>query len=215
MNKKPYILLADDHAIIRRGLRVLLESFPVRSDLVECDSVRNIMQVLPQHPFTHLILDMQLQDGNVIDVLPEIVRSWPGIPVLIYTMSSEEIFGSRMLQLGASGFLSKQSSEQEVMRALDLFFSGRRYVSEELQDQLNDNQFKKTQQDNPIFHLSDRELSVLNYLLKGESVKEISGRLDLKATTVATYKARIFDKLNVQNVIELRDIAALYHYNKS
>jgi len=211
----PFLLLADDHVIIRRGLRVLIDSRFSRSTMQECDSVKEVMNVLAKYPFTHLILDMQLADGNIIEVLPEIKKVYPDIPVLIYTMSSEEIFGQRILQLGAAGFLSKQSNEQEVIKALDIFLSGKKYISSELQDILNENQFRKTKAENPIMNLSDRELSVLNYLLKGYSVKDISSKLDLKATTVATYKARIFDKLNVTNIIELRNITDLYQFKNS
>ena len=214
-NSSPYILLADDHVIIRRGLKVLLDTNFVESRIEECDSVKDLMQLIETHPFTHLILDLQLIDGNVMDVIQDIKKKFKKLPILIYSMSSEEIFGTRTLQFGADSFLSKQSNEEEVIKALNLFLNGKQYISQELQDFLANQLNKKTKTQNPFMDLSDREILVLNYLLSGETVKDISTRLDLKATTVATYKARIFDKLNVTNILELGNMAKLYRYNKS
>lgn len=207
------ILLADDHVIIRRGLKVLLDNYFNREPFIEADTTKEVMNQLAKYPVTHMILDMQLQDGNVMEILPAIKQLYPDIPILIYTMSSEDIFGSKLLQMGALGFLSKQSDETEVVKALDLFFRGQPYVSHNLSDFVNDH--RKTQKQNPLHNLSERELSVLSCLLKGESVKEISQRMDLKATTVATYKARIFEKLNVNNIIDLQSVAELHQYKSS
>lgn len=206
------ILLADDHVIIRRGMKVLMDNFFRQEQILEADTTQQILTILKENPITHMILDMQLQDANVIEILPQLKALYPTIPILIYTMSSEDIFGSRMLQLGATGFLSKQSDEQEVFKALDLFFQGKPYISNHLQEIMN--QSKQTHS-NPLMSLSERELSVLNRLLKGETVKEISNQLDLKATTVATYKARIFEKLSVSNIIDLRNMVELYQFKSS
>lgn len=207
MTANKLILLADDHVIIRRGMKVLMDNFFKREQIIEADSTQQILRTMQEKPVTHMILDMQLQDANVIEILPQLKALYPTIPILIYTMSSEDLFGSRMLQMGASGFLSKQSDEQEVVKALDLFFRGRPYVSNHLQEVMNDS---KQKQSNPLLSLSEREMSVLHRLLKGETVKEISNQLDLKATTVATYKARIFEKLSVSNIMDLRNVTELY-----
>ena len=201
------ILLADDHVIIRRGMKVLMDNFFQREQIIEADNTQLILSILKENPVTHMILDMQLQDANVIEILPQLRSLYPNIPILIYTMSSEDIFGIRMMQLGATGFLSKQSDEQEVVKALTFFFQGRKYVSAHLRQIMGDDSHK---QNNPLLSLSERELSVLNRLLKGETVKEISNQLDLKATTIATYKARIYEKLSVSNVMDLRNVTELY-----
>jgi two-component system, NarL family, invasion response regulator UvrY len=203
------ILLADDHVIIRRGLKLLLDNYFNREPLIEAESTKEILQQLEKHPITHMILDMQLQDGNVMEILPTIKKLYPGIHILIYTMGSEDIFGVKMLKMGAASFLSKQSDEEEVIKALNLFLTGRPYISNNLKDILSD---AKSQNDNPIQMLSERELSVLGRLLKGETVKEISSQLALKPTTVATYKARIFEKLGVNNIIDLNNIVDLNNF---
>lgn len=212
MIQNKLILLADDHVIIRRGMKVLMDNFFRREQILEADTTQQILTILKENPITHMILDMQLQDANVIEILPQVKALYPSTPILIYTMSSEDIFGGRMLQLGATGFLSKQSDEQEVVKALDLFFQGRPYISNHLQEVMN---HSKQTHSNPLLSLSERELSVLNRLLKGETVKEISNQLDLKATTVATYKARIFEKLSVSNIIDLRNVVELYQPKSS
>lgn len=206
------ILLADDHVIIRRGLKYLLDANFSGNTLVETDTVKDLLKQLQTREFSHLILDMQLQDANILEVFGKIKLLQPTASVLIYSMSPEETFGRRMLQLGADGFLSKQSSEEEVIRALRLFFSGRKYISPVLHDFMIEHSFKKSIAENPIETLSERELNVLEYLLKGQGVKEIAVQLELKATTVATYKARIFDKLSVSNIIDLKELTTLYQF---
>lgn len=202
--------MADDHAIIRRGLKFILDANFAGNTLKETDTAKELISLLETHTFSHLILDMQLQDANILEIFSRFKVLQPNAAILIYTMSPEDVFGRRMMQLGADGFLSKQSSEEEVIKALHIFFSGRKYISPELQDLMTEHSFKRAGSDNPLDSLSERELSVLEYLLKGQGVKEIAGHMDLKATTVATYKARIFDKLGVSNVIDLKSVTSLY-----
>jgi two-component system invasion response regulator UvrY len=206
------LLIADDHAIIRRGLKFLLEMHFRQMTIFETESNRGVLEILEKHPVTHLILDMHLQDANAIEIFSNIRSKYPQLHILVYTMSTEEIFGKRMLQFGADGFLNKQSSEPEVIRALEIFLRGKKYVSESLQDQLDMEQVNKGAPHNPFLQLSERETEVLIYLLKGSSVKDIAEHLDLKSNTVATFKARLFDKIGVSNLIDLQNMARMYHF---
>lgn len=208
------ILIADDHTIIRKGIKSLLDSEFSITNVFETESCKKIMDLLEARPFTHLILDMQLLDGNIMGYLQEIRSKFPSIQILIYSMSPEEIFGRRMLQLGADSYLSKQSPESEIIKALSLFLTNKKYISTSLQEQLDKDKKNRSREGmfNPLNELSDRETLVLAYLLKGEGVKEISNRLDVKPNTVATFKARLFNKLGVTNVIDLRNIAHLYNF---
>ncbi len=203
------LLIADDHVIIRRGLKFLLETHFGKIKITETDSTKGIQSTLKHTAFTHLILDMQLTDGNILEIFGEIHQKYPTLPVMIYSMSPEDIFGKRMLQLGAAGYLNKQCSEDEVIRAMELFFSGRKYISQNLTNQLSNENSKK--KENPFENLSEREMEVLLLLLQGKGVKEIASRLDLKSNTVATFKARIFDKIGVNNIIDLQNSARLYN----
>ena len=209
------VLIADDHSIIRRGLRYLLETYFSGLLITETESITQLKSLLADNQFTHLILDMQLKDGNIIEVFQQVRNQYPGLRIIIYTTSPEEIFGRRMLQLGADGFLSKQSAEDEVVRALKMFFDGHNYISHFVEKQLKDNRSRNFTDFNPFSELSEREIAVLNYLLKGESVKDISNQLQLKSSTVATYKARIFDKLGVSNTMDIRNLADLHNYHTS
>ncbi len=213
--ENPLILIADDHVIIRRGLRLLIETHFGKHSISEVDSLSSLEVLLKTQPFTHLLLDMQLQDGNILQMLSQIRETYPAIRILIYTMSPEEIFGKRVMQLGANGFLSKQSTEDEVINAIGMFFNNRNYMSPQLQEIISADHFSKNNVTNPIKTLSDREALVFNYLLKGEGLKEIAAKLDIKSNTVATFKARIFDKLGVSNLIDLRNLAEMYNYTTS
>lgn len=207
------ILLADDHAIIRLGMKFLLDSQFNNSAVDEVEDCRGLLEMLRKKIYSHLILDLQLQDCNVINIFSGIRREFPDLHILIYTMSPEEIFGKRLLQMGASGFLSKQSHETEVNKALRIFLLGRRYVSDILKEQIRRESESAAKGQNPFIDLSDREMAVAHNLLQGKGVKEIAGELNLKSTTVATYKARIFDKMGVNNMSELHSVARMYQFH--
>lgn len=208
----PVVLIADDHVIIRRGLKFLLNSHFGELPIQETETTQGLLKLMGEHTFTHLILDMQLQDGNVMEVFSDLRKKYPDVQILIYTMSPEEVFGKRMLHLGANSFLNKQSNEPEVIRALHLFFKNKKYVSPQLQDMLSNEQSKKGDHTNPFLHLSDRETEVLMHLLKGAAVKDIAQHFDVKSNTIATFKARIFDKIGVSNIIDLQNAARIYNF---
>jgi DNA-binding NarL/FixJ family response regulator len=127
-------------------------------------------------------------------------------------MAPVEIFGKRLINMGVSGFLSKQENETEVVKALQLILQRRQYLSPAMQELLNQKKQPSNNPNNPFDDLSEREISVANYLLKGYRVKEISNMLDIKLSTVATYKARIFEKLGVTNKMDMKRLAEIYHF---
>lgn len=205
------ILLADDHVIIRRGLRTLIDNNFGRSQWTEVDRTDDVLNELKKKSYTHAVLDMQLLDTNLLEVLPDIRRANPDLPLMIYTMCSEDLYAPRMLKLGVQAFLSKQLSEESVINAFGRFFQNKCYFSEHI---LYDAYADKMKSVNPIDELSEREFAVLQYLVKGVSVKEICGILDLKTTTVATYKARIFEKTGAASVVDLVRLMDLYSNEK-
>lgn len=213
MSLKRKILLADDHVIIRRGLKVLIDNYFGESEWIETDNTKNLIELLKTNNFTHLVFDMQLYDNNIINILAQVKELKPKIPILIYTMSSEDIFGPRAHNFGVNAFVSKQSSEEEVIKAFHQFLDNKLYFSEHLLDLLD--LLNNQNNNNPLNSLSEREFAVLGYLLKGDSIKDISDKLDLKPTTIATYKGRIFDKLRVNNIIDLRNVADVYNYKSN
>ena len=168
----PEVLLVDDHAIIRRGMKFILDSNFGGCHVDEAEDCKGLLEKLSRKHYTHLILDLQLPDCNVINVFSSICRQHPNLLILIYTMSPEETFGKRLLQMGAMGFLSKQSNEEEVIKALNLFLLGRKYISSKIQEILLRETQKTDAMQNPFEVLSDREMAVVNSLLMGMGVKE-------------------------------------------
>lgn len=204
------MLISDDHVIIRRGLRNLLQDqLGVRS-IREAGSLAELLRQLGEASPDLLILDLQLGDGHSLDVLERLCAEHPAMRILVYSMSPEHIYGPRVLAMGGSGFLSKQTSEEEVLRALRRVMQGREYRSHELELARDGRTSDRT---DPFQDLSDRELLVMNALLQGLAVKDIAEQLDLRPTTVATYKARLFDKLGVSNLLDLQRLAQLHGYH--
>jgi two-component system invasion response regulator UvrY len=201
----PEVLIADDHVIVRRGLRNLLHEHVRPSSIQEVTSCADLMQHLRRDEPDLLILDLQLSDGNAMDVLESIRKEHPSVRILVHTMSPEWIYAQRVLDLGGSGFVNKQANEEEVLKAILLILRGKAYRSHELQMRMLETEhIRDADGVNPFKALSDRELSVMHELLAGRGVKEVAGRLGLQPTTVATYKARLFDKLAVGNILELQ-----------
>lgn len=205
------MLITDDHAVIRTGLKYLMARHYPEVILGEADACSTLNIKLQQETYTHLILDMQLGDCNSMDLIPGIIAQYPELNIMIYTMSPEAIYGKRLVQMGVMGFLSKEEEEETLVQALTLFLHGQPYLSEELTQSLGAEQKRNSASTNPFDDLSDRELMVLRFLLQGHRVKEISNRLDLKMSTVATYKVRIFEKLNVNNLADMQRLADVYH----
>jgi len=200
------LLVVDDHVIIRRGLKFFLEShFGIRS-FHEADTCIAVREMALAFDVSHIILDLQLHDGNSVEIISDLLEQHPLLRILVYTMSPEEVFKTRLLKMGVAGFLNKQADEQTVVSIMTDFFTGK------LQNSDYDRDDKENK--DPFNILSERELTVMTYLLKGEGIKEISGRLNLKSSTVATFKARIFNKLSINNIIDLKNLVELYRGKK-
>lgn len=204
------VLITDDHAVIRTGLKFLIQSNFENISIGEADSYQKLVDELHHKNYTHLIADLQLGDANFVEHFATITHQFPALFTLIYSMSPEQIFAKRLTAQGALGFLSKQSNEEEIVRALGLFFAGRNYVSRTQQELDKFNFKEKEKTANPFEELSEREMAVAYYIISGLRVKEIAVKLDLGITTVATYKARIFEKLGINNNMDLKNLANLH-----
>lgn len=207
----PHILIADDHAVIRTGMKYLLARHFHDVETSEADACSTLTTTLRKGNYSHLILDMQLGDCNSMELIPQILEQYPQLHILVYTMSPEPIYGKRLIQMGVLGFLSKQEQEETLIKALKLFLQGHPYLSEELKKIMEQDQGRTAASTSPFDQLSEREMMVLRLLLQGLRVKEISNHLDLKMSTVATYKVRIFEKLNINNLADMHRLADVYH----
>lgn len=208
MSKK--VLLADDHGVLRLGLRILVNNLLSDCFIEESDTVERTLALFRTHQFDYAIVDVQLQDGNMIDVLADLVMLSPQTGILVYSVHNEEVIAPKIFRFGARGFLSKMEETAEVSVALQRLFSGEEYVSRRLSEKFGSNP-NGLKSENPLSLLSPREFSVFYHLIRGETVKEISSRFALSPNTITTLKGRIYEKLHVANLIELKELADLYY----
>jgi two-component system, NarL family, invasion response regulator UvrY len=198
------ILIADDHAIVREGLKQILSGQPDLSVTAEAESGYEAIRQLEAQAIDLVILDINLGDQSGLDVLKQIKQQWPNLPVLILTMHSEKQYATRMLKAGAAGFLNKGSVSEELLAALRKIAKGGRYITESLAEQLVMDIGQKS--DIPHERLSDREFEVFRLIAAGHKNKDIAAELFLSEKTVSTYQSRILEKMNLVNR------SAIIHY---
>jgi DNA-binding NarL/FixJ family response regulator len=209
-----HILLADDHAIVRRGLHYMLSANIPHVVIAEVGTCEALEKLLAERDFDLVLLDHVLPDGNTIDRLPQLFIQHPGMKVLMYSMSVEEVYAERAVSLGAMGFVSKAENEVELLRAVRMVLRGKEYRSERQKHRELDRGIVMGTGD-PFLQLSQRELSVMDHLLRGRTVGEIAALLGVGNSTSATYKARLFNKLGVSNLLELQRKADSHGYRIS
>ncbi len=199
----PKILIADDHSMIRKGLKLNIQLNMGYTDIEEVATCSDLMKELVKKKYTHLILDIILSDGSTLEVIPNIRRVYPDLHILVFSMQPAEIYGEALKQYGIKHYLPKSVGDEEIVHTLQKFL-------------LNEAPVRRTNiqhQDNPFTTLAPRELEVLHYILKGNGTKEIAETLNLKMNTVSTIKTRIYDKTNAGNIKELMELATLYNVN--
>jgi len=199
------VLLADDHQIVRQGLRWILEEVMESFELKEASTLAGLLKLVASERFDFIVLDAQFPDGNGIQVIPEIKNIQPEVKILVFTSFREEEHALRFLEKGADGFLSKESSEEQIKSAIEeILLHG--YYHSPLADHLLKLSSRNPALSNPLSVLSQRELEVAKLLAKGLGNLEISSALDLKQNTVSTFKRRIMDKLGLSSLVELIDL---------
>ena len=195
------ILIADDHAVVRKGLEQLLaEEFP-QAEFRGAATISETLEALRQRRWDILILDLFMPGGNGLAVLQEVRRNHPRLPVLVLSSAPEEQLGVRVLRAGASGYLDKQSAVEHLVQAARKVLDGGKYVSATLAELLAAEAGRGGQ---PLHEkLSEREFQVLHLVVMGRSLKEIAADLSLSVKTVRTFHARLLAKLHLQSDVEL------------
>ncbi len=198
------VLIADDHAVVRTGIKFLLKGLDPKIEVTLADDFPETLSKVKQHSFDLIILDINIPGGNNIGMMETIRFHNPDVPILIFTSYSESVYGLAYLQAGANGFLSKDAPEKEFLTALNCIESGKKYFSNSLQETMLNSLINKGSLDlNPLSKLSKREMDVANLLVKGHSTAEIGNILNLQLSTISTFKARVFAKMEVSNLVEL------------
>lgn len=196
------ILIADDHSIVRRGLQQIIATRPGWSATAEAATADEVFSVLRTQAVDVLVLDVSLGHRSGIDLLQQIRLEFPSLGVLMLSMHPEEHYAIRSLRAGASGYIEKDSSPDQLLQAIERVASGRTYVSEAVADQLATHVVRGPS-GQPHDQLSAREFEVFRLIASGKTLTEIAEALFLSVKTVSTYRSRILDKTGFHSNAEL------------
>jgi len=200
------ILIADDHAVVRAGLRQFLEDSGRVAEVAEAATGQQTLDLLRTKRFDLLILDINMPDRGGLDILRNVRTSFPDTRVLIVSGFPERQYAVNVLRAGASGYLSKESAPEELIKAVQLVLSGHRYVSNQLAEQLVTD--LDGNPDAPMHaSLSEREFQIFTKLAMGRSVSEIARELHLSVKTISTYRTRVLEKMSLRSNAEIASYA--------
>jgi len=199
------ILIADDHAIVRRGLKQILAEESGMTVAGEAQNAQEVLDLVRKQAWDVVVLDIAMPGRGGLDVLKEIKPEYPQLPVLILSMHPEDQYAIRALKAGAAGYLTKESAPEELVKAIRKVLAGGKYVSASLAEKLA-LALEADDQKPPHETLSDREYQVMCLIASGKTVGEIADELSLSVKTISTYRARILEKMS------LKSNAALTHY---
>lgn len=198
-------LIADDHMIVRQGLRILIDELFPNSVFDHASTIRQLMARTETELFDVIVLDAQFPDGMSLSSIPIIKKRLPKTKLLIFTSFDEEDYSLKFISAGADGFLGKLSSEAEIKVALVQLVSSGVYHPP-LTQKLLDLAAHNPALINPLTQLSERELEISRLFAQGYGNLEVANELDVKQNTISTFKKKIFEKLKIQNMIELNEI---------
>jgi two-component system invasion response regulator UvrY len=200
------ILLTDDHAVVRQGLKLILADHFKRAVFGEARNAQEALDRVTREKWDVAVLDVTMPGRGGLEVLKEMKRLRPKMPVLILSMHPEDQFAVRMLKTGAAGYLTKESAGSELVGAIEKVVGGGRYISASLAERMAlylDMDVQKA----PHERLSDREFLVLQMIASGKAVGQIARELSLSVKTISTYRARLLEKMDMKNNAELTHYA--------
>lgn len=203
-------LLVDDHVVVRSGIKILLADLYNPSQIYEAMNGVTAIEKLKENEYDLILLDIQMPDTDTLGLMEYIHTTYPSAKVLMFSMSAENIYAKRFMKAGAFGFISKESPLEEITKAITVILSGKKYISESLAQKLAEDSFSG-KSGNPFNGLSPREFEIVSLLLEGKTVTEISHALNIQTSTVGTHKARLFEKLGVDNILRLKELATTYN----
>lgn len=200
------ILIADDHAIVRRGLKQILAETPDIVVAGEATNSRETLDMVQARDWDVLVLDITMPGRSGLDILKDIRALRPKLPILVLSMHAEEQFATRTLKAGANGYLNKESAPEELVKAIYKVHSGGKYVSPAQAERLIG---AVTGERAALPHetLSDREFEILRLIASGKTVSQIAPQLSISVKTVSTYRARVLKKMGMKTNAELTHYA--------
>ncbi len=200
------ILIADDHAIVREGLKQILLESPDLVVVAEASTGQEVLDKVAKNDLDLVVLDISMPGRGGMDILKEIKSLKPKLPVLILSMYPEEQYAVRVLKSGASGYLTKESAPIELVKAIRQISQGKKYISPSLAEKLAVD-LEVSPDKPPHETLSDREYQVMCMIASGKTLKEIADGLSLSIKTISTYRSRILEKMNMRTNAELTHYA--------
>lgn len=198
----PHVLLVDDHEIVRRGLATLLRAELPGVVLSEASTVAEALELIAKETYSLVVLDLNLPGRSGFELLEQVAST---LPVLVLSGYPESGFAARALKQGARGYVTKATAATELVSAVQHVLAGRRYVSRALAEALVD--AVVSDDPNPVSRLSHRELEVIRLIAQGRSLREIAHELNLSEKTIATYRARLGEKLGLKTNVDLTRFA--------
>lgn len=206
------VLITDDHDIVRLGTSIVLKDVVQGANITQATDLEETIALLYGKTFHLLLLDINMPGGNNIKMIETILAVQPSLKILVFSSYEESIYALRYIEAGALGYINKNSSKNDLKNAIETVLSGKKYMSREVQE-LYYNSFtigkNSKLEANLLNKLSNREMDVAKHLVKGLGIVEISKIMNLKSSTISTYKSRIFQKLQVENIPELIEILKL------
>ncbi|HMN50024.1 MAG TPA: response regulator transcription factor [Ignavibacteriaceae bacterium] len=206
IDQKIKILIADDHAIVREGLKQIVAEEKDMQVTGEAANAFELMELLKSKEWSIVVLDINMPGKSGLEALKDIKQIYPHLPVLILSMFSEDQYGLRAIKAGASGYLKKVSAPTELVTAIRKIVSGRKYINQQLAEKLADN-LGTTEKETLHEKLSDREYQIMCNIALGKSAEEIAEELSISINTVYSYRNRILEKMSMKSNVELTQYA--------
>lgn len=208
-----HILIADDHAIVRQGILLMIKELMLPATVIQAQDYPELIAALHSAPKIDLLLcDINMPGGDSFKISETAKAIHPNIKTLIFSAYSEDLYALRYIQSGANGFLHKDASEEEIKHAIISVLQTGKYVSRHLSESVITQLFSNDAivPNNPLALLSNREMEVAGLLVKGLGLLEISNQLNIRVSTISTYKTRLYEKLKITNIAELISIYNTY-----
>jgi two-component system invasion response regulator UvrY len=202
-------LLIDDHSVMRSGIKMVMNDIYKGVHIDEAGNGEEALMRLKSNSYELVIMDVQMPDTDTLGLAEYVHISFPDTKILMFSMSPENIYALPFFKIGVNGFVSKEAPLEEFTKAVDLVLNGRSYISQKLTDVLARESIGD-KPSNPFKQLSRREFEIVTLLITGKNVTEISRILSLQTSTIGTHKARIFDKLRISNILELKELVTVH-----
>ena len=209
---KYQFIVADNNFMIRQGMTIILKQLYNDVFIYQVDDLNSAKKILKSKSIQLLIIDINLPGTNSLNIISYLRKIQNELKILIFSSYHEEIYAIRYINAGANGYLNKLSSEEEIKYAIETVMNTGKYISKNIQDKIMDSYILK-KPSNPLEQLSNREIEIAKFLVDGYSNIDVSKLLNIKKTTVSTYKNRIFEKLSIDTLSGLIQIFQLY-YNR-